>query len=156
MTSVHRDGLVIEPATIEDVPALSELLALLFAQEAEFKPDPEAHCRGLTQIINTPHLGLIYVARQHGMIVGTVNLLFTISTALGERVALLEDLVVLPASRGNGIGSALLAHASAVARQHSCARVTLITDADNFAAQELYKKHGFIKSNMKTMRLMLR
>jgi hypothetical protein len=31
----------VTPATEDDVPALSELLGVLFQQEAEFRPDPE-------------------------------------------------------------------------------------------------------------------
>ena len=34
-------------ATEDDVPALSELLGVLFGQEAEFRPDPERQSAGL-------------------------------------------------------------------------------------------------------------
>src|SRR4030065_1242636 len=98
----------ITPANTSDIPALCELLAILFSQEADFKPDHEAQSRGLARIIGNPEVGLIVVARQDSQVVGMVNLLYTVSTALGDRVALLEDMVVSPNARGSGVGSRLL------------------------------------------------
>jgi hypothetical protein len=80
----------ITPANASDIPALCELLALLFSQEADFKPDFDAQSRGLARIISNPEVGIILVARQGSQVLGMVNLLYTVSTALGDRVALLE------------------------------------------------------------------
>jgi GNAT superfamily N-acetyltransferase len=146
---------LVEPATDGDIPALCELLALLFAQEAEFAPDASAQRRGLAGIIGDPRIGSILVAREDGAAVGMVNLLFTVSTALGERVALLEDMVVAPAARGRGVGAELLAHAIAHARARGCRRITLLTDGANEAAQRFYARHGFAASGMLPMRLAL-
>jgi GNAT superfamily N-acetyltransferase len=145
-------------ATISDIPALCELLALLFSQEADFQPNSEAQRRGLVHILNNPDVGLILVARkdeQDEQIVGMVNLLFTFSTALGERVALLEDLIVLPNQRGSGVGSELLEKAIKTARLHDCHRITLLTDSTNEFAQQFYQKNGFSFSAMIPMRVSL-
>ncbi|MNY66030.1 putative phosphinothricin acetyltransferase YwnH [compost metagenome] len=77
------------------------------------------------------------------------------STALGARVALLEDMVVDTGARGTGIGSALLEQAIAHARDSGCRRITLLTDGDNAAAQRLYRRHGFGRSPMVPLRLAL-
>lgn len=138
-----------------DVPVLCALLGELFAQEAEFRPDPPAHARALQRIIDDPALGAILVARRGAAVVGMVNLLYTVSTALGERVALLEDMVVSAAARGGGIGSALLRAAIAHAGEAGCKRITLLTDPDNTAAQRFYSRHGFTHSNMRALRLHL-
>jgi GNAT superfamily N-acetyltransferase len=145
----------VEPARAADIPALATLLATLFAQEAEFRPDLDAHRRGLANIIGRPELGAILVAREQGAVVGMVNLLFTMSTALGARVALLEDMVVAPPARGRGVGAALLAQAIAHARAQGCRRITLLTDGVNEAAQRFYARHGFTASGMLPMRLAL-
>lgn len=139
-------------ATVSDTPALSALLSILFTQEAEFQPDTVAQQRGLNAILSDPALGEILVARQNGQIVGMVNVLYSISTALGARVALLEDMVVVPAMRGSGLGSQLLAAAIKHAKQRGCLRITLLTDADNYAAQAFYQKQGFEKSSMIPLR----
>ena len=147
--------MLIEKATAADVPALSDLLSVLFSQEAEFRPNAEAQQKGLAQIINNPDIGTVLVARQGNQVVAMVNLLFTISTALGERVALLEDMVVLPAGRGMGVGTRLISEAILFARAQGCKRITLLTDRSNEAAQRFYAKQGFVVSTMVPMRVSL-
>ncbi len=142
-------------ATASDIPALCELLALLFSQEADFQPDEEAQRRGLMRILTNPDIGLILVAREDEKIVGMVNLLFTISTALGQRVALLEDFIVAPTHRGHGIGSQLLTKTIEIARLNDCHRITLLSDLSNEAAQRFYRKHRFSFSAMIPMRVLL-
>lgn len=142
-------------AQAPDIPELCELLNFLFSQEAEFVPDDEAQTRGLARIISHPEIGVIIVARQGDKIAGMVNLLYTVSTALGERVALLEDMVVCPEARSSGVGSRLLEQAIEYARLNACKRITLLTDRDNESAQRFYQKHGFCLSPMLPLRLVL-
>ena len=84
-----------------------------------------------------------------------VSLLYTISTALGGRVALLEDMVIQQTHRNQGVGSALLKYALAMAQRQQVQRITLLTDADNTAAQRFYRRHGFQPSPMQPWRWML-
>jgi hypothetical protein len=48
----------ITPANTSDIPALCDLLGILFSQEADFKPNYEAQSRGLARIIRVQKLGL--------------------------------------------------------------------------------------------------
>ncbi|CUS41282.1 GCN5-related N-acetyltransferase [hydrothermal vent metagenome] len=82
-----------------------------------------------------------------------VNVLFTVSTALGARVAIFEDMIVSPEVRGSGVGSKLLEYAISSAQVCGCKRITLLTDSDNISAQRFYAKHGFEKSAMIPLRL---
>lgn len=152
----HSGMWVIDKASPEDIPALCELLSVLFEQEQEFVPDADAQRAGLLAILDDPKTGIILVAREGRRILAMVNLLFTVSTALGGRVALLEDMVVTPMVRGAGVGSALLRRAVALAHDAGCRRITLLTDADNVRAQRFYQQHGFVPSAMLPMRLLLR
>jgi len=142
-------------ANMADIPALCHLLNELFSQEAEFQADYAAQSRGLTRIIADPGIGHILVARQDGQVLGMVSLLYTVSTALGERVAWLEDMVVTDNARGTGVGSLLLAQAQELARNNACRRLTLLTDAENLDAQRFYRRQGFEVSTMVPMRLLL-
>jgi len=142
-------------ATLPDVPALATLLGELFSQETEFAPDVAAQRRGLARIISNPDVGIILVAKDGDTVLGMVNILFTISTALGERVAILEDMVVSARLRGSGIGRRLLDHAIAVARENDCKRITLLTDRTNQSAQRFYGRCGFVPSPMIPLRLAL-
>ena len=145
----------VSAATLDDVPQLCELLELLFSQEAEFAPDHALQAEGLRQILADPERGRILVLRDGSSLVGMASLLFTISTALGGRVAILEDMVVHPSARGGGAGSLLLQAAIDVARSSGCRRITLLTDHSNEAAQRFYQRHGFTLSSMVPLRLML-
>jgi GNAT superfamily N-acetyltransferase len=145
----------ISPATLSDIPQLCELLELLFSEETEFHPNRAAQSAGLRQIMESPDRGQILVLRNGTSVVGMVNLLFTISTALGGRVAILEDMVIHPAQRGKGDGSRLLQAAINFARSTECHRITLLTDRTNEAAQRFYRRHGFRVSAMIPLRLLL-
>ena len=73
----------IEPATLEDLPLMAELLAELFAAEPEFTADQAKQIRGLRLILEQPNRGRIFVLRNSSRIIGMINLLITISTAEG-------------------------------------------------------------------------
>ncbi len=138
----------IRTATIADIPALCPLLESLFTQEVEFQPNRTQQLQGLTAILENSQIGDILVAETESQVIGMVNLLYTVSTALGSRVALLEDLIVAPESRGQGVGSKLIEQAIALAKTKDCRRITLLTDIDNLAAHRFYHRHGFHSSSM--------
>ena len=139
----------IEPAKVADIPQLCILLDELFGQETEFTPDRELQEMGLSEILNDVSVGAILVARKESnKIIGMVNILYTISTALGGRVGILEDFVVLSKHRNCGIGSKLIIAAISFAKFMGCKRITLLTDDDNQDAHRFYIKNGFSRSSM--------
>src|SRR6266496_2115699 len=146
-------NVIIEPATEADLDELSEMLGELFTQESDFRPDKEKQLRGLRLIFEQPSRGRVFVLRREGAIVGMINLLFTISTAEGGFVIVLEDLVVHKEYQGKGYGSKLLQHAIDFAKQKNFLRVTLLTDRPENLAQEFFRHHGFVESSMIPMRL---
>src|SRR5438874_2756061 len=144
---------VIEPAIEEDLDELSDLLGELFSEESDFRPNKEKQLRGLRLIFEQPNRGRVFVLRCDHSIVGMINLLFTISTAEGGFVILLEDLVIHKEHQGHGYGSKLLQHAIDFAKQKNFLRVTLLTDRPENVAQEFFRRHGFVESSMIPMRL---
>jgi len=146
---------VIEQATIEDLPELVDLLYDLFSQEGDFVPDRAKQERGLRLILEQPSRGRIFVYRWNSIILGMVNLLFTISTAEGGFVVLLEDVIVHREYRGRGVGGQLLRHAIEYAKKKEFLRMTLLTDRLNAEGQEFFEKLGFFKSKMIPLRLPL-
>jgi N-acetylglutamate synthase-like GNAT family acetyltransferase len=149
------EKVVIEPATEADLDELSELLVELFAHEKDFRPNKEKQLRGLRLIFEQPNRGRVFVLRRDNVIVGMINLLFTISTAEGGFVVLLEDLVVHDKYRDHGYGSKLLDHAIEFAKQKHFLRITLLTDRPEMRSQAFFKRHGFVESSMMPMRLLL-
>jgi len=151
----EKENLVIEPATEADLDELSEMLGDLFAQEGDFRPDREKQLRGLRLIFEQPSRGRVFVLRRNGAIVGMINLLFTISTAEGGFVIVLEDLVIHKEYQGKGYGRKLLQHAIDFAKQKNFLRIALLTDRPENVAQEFFRHHGFVESSMIPMRLLV-
>ncbi|HEX8310803.1 MAG TPA: GNAT family N-acetyltransferase [Chthoniobacteraceae bacterium] len=143
----------IEQATLEDLPQLTDLLVDLFTQERDFQPDRNKQIRGLRLLLEQPNRGRIFVLRQNGTIYGMINLLFTISTAEGGFVVLLEDLIVHSEFRQRGFGDRLLRHGLDYAQKKDFLRVTLLTDRLNEQGARFFKAHGFQESAMMPMRL---
>src|SRR5690242_15110989 len=152
-TLTVSEKVVIEPATEADLDELSEMLGDLFSQESDFRPDKEKQLRGLRLIFEQPSRGRVFVLRRDGTIVGMINLLFTISTAEGGFVILLEDLVIHKEYQVKGYGSKLLQYAIDFAKQKNFLRITLLTDRPENVAQEFFRRHGFVESSMIPMRL---
>ena len=142
-------------AQAEDVEALAELLSILFQQEADFTPDIARQKWALQMIVTQPEVGQIFCATDGDEIVGMVSILFTVSTAEGGRAAWLEDMVVHPTKRGQGVGERLLQEAMTGAQLAGCSRITLLTDSTNDGAQRFYERAGFVRSQMVPFRIYL-
>lgn len=154
-TDPARSPVRVEPATIEDLPGLIELVADLMELQDDFTPDREAHDRGIRLILEEPSRGRIFVLRSDERIIGMVNLLFTISTALGGFVILLEDVIIHPDHRNQGYGTILLQHVIDFGRHKDFKRITLLTDRLGSGTQEFFQRHGFEFSRLIPMRLLL-
>lgn len=150
------EGLRIEPATLDDLPELTELLFELFSQEADFIPNREKEMRGLRLLLEQPSRGRIFVLRSPARIIGMINLLITISTAEGGFVLLLEDLIVHREYRRQGFGTQLLEYAIDFAKRKNFLRITLLTDKPNERLKHFFLKNGFVESDMIPMRMYFR
>jgi GNAT superfamily N-acetyltransferase len=138
----------------QQIEQILPLLAILFNQEAEFDFDAALSRQALLEIMANEDVGAILVAELDGKLVGMLTLLYTVSTALGGRVAILEDMVVAEQVRDKGVGQKLIAFAKQVALEKQCKRISLLTDADNTAAQRFYLRNGFFSSGMRVYRFL--
>jgi len=143
----------IEPATLEDLPQLTDLVMALLGIEEDFVPDREKQQHGIRLILEQPNRGRIFVLRTDHALIGMVNLLFTISTAEGGFVILMEDVIVHPMHRGQGYGSRLLKHTIQFAAEKKFKRITLLTDKISAESQRFFQKNGFHYSHMIPMRM---
>ena len=143
-----KSKLRVEPATLEDLPQLVALTMDLFAHSGDLRADSQV----LRLILEQPARGRIFVLRSDDAIFGMVNLLFTISTAMGGFVILMEDVIVHPIHRGHGYGTMLLEYVLDFARKKDFKRITLLTDKISADSQHFFKKMGFEYSSMIPMR----
>ncbi len=145
-------ALRVEPACLDDLPALVELTMDLFAHSGDLRADSRVQEHGLRLILEQPARGRIFVLRNDDAIFGMVNLLFTISTAMGGFVILMEDVIVHPKHRGRGYGTMLMEYVLAFARKKNFLRITLLTDKLSEDSQSFFAKMGFEYSSMIPMR----
>jgi len=149
----RSSNVIIEEAKHADVESMIDLLTILFSKEAEFVPNRRIQAQGLTPILEDEHVGKIFVLREGSRVIGMVSLLWSISTALGGKVAFLEDMILEPSFQGKGLGSQLITHAIDYAKKQKCKRITLLSDNDNTDAHRFYERFGFEHSSMLPMRL---
>lgn len=142
----------IEFATDDDLESMADLLTELFTLESDFKPDRDKQLAGLYLILENPTVGQLFVLRVDGQVAGMANALFTVSTAEGRRVVLLEDVIVSKNWRGRGLGRRLVAHVLKWAAANGLPRITLLSDKDNAPALAFYEHIGFEHSAMRVLR----
>lgn len=142
----------VEPACLDDLPALVELTMDLFAHSGDLRADSRVQEHGLQLILEQPSRGRIFVLRNNDAIFGMVNLLFTISTAMGGFVILMEDVIVHPKHRGRGYGAMLMDYVLDFAKKKNFRRITLLTDKMSDDSQKFFVKMGFDYSTMIPMR----
>ena len=86
---------------------------------------------------------------------GMANVLFTISSAMGGFVILLEDVIVHPDFRKLGYGTQLIEYVIDFAKRKDFLRITLLTDRISAESQRFFQKMDFVHSHMVPMRLTL-
>ena len=145
----------IEPATLDDLPQLVDMLMELFELEADFEPDRQKQEDGLRLVLEQPNRGRIFALRNDHSVIGMVNTLTTISTATGGFVLILEDFFIHPAHRSQGFGSKMLKYVMDYAKKKDFKRITLLTDKLSEESQRFFQDNGFSFSHMIPMRMYL-
>lgn len=135
-------AIVVRAARGGDLPALS---ALLIAQLRDHGNDlADADLVAATAgLLERPDRGQFLVAFDAETAVGFAALSYLWTLERGGRAAWLDELYVLPARRGAGIGAALLAAALAAARGAGAAAVDLEIEAGHERVAALYRRSGF-------------
>ncbi|XAS69140.1 GNAT family N-acetyltransferase [Micrococcaceae bacterium Sec5.7] len=146
---------VIRPATVEDVPAILQMIHEL----AIYEKEPDA-------VRNTPDMltGALFgpnpqvfahiAENAAGEVQGFALWFLNYSTWEGVHGIYLEDLYVTPDSRGEGHGKALLQHLAATAVERGYARVEWSVLNWNEPSIDFYKRLGaFAMEEWSTFRL---
>ncbi|NMP21718.1 GNAT family N-acetyltransferase [Sulfobacillus harzensis] len=135
--------MVIRAVTRADIP---DLVPLMLSYIVDFyeRPNPgsEAVTQLVAQLLEHPDSGIQFVADDQALLVGFATLYFTFSTLQAKRAAILNDLFVHPAHRGQKIGERLFQHCLDYVRSRGWAYMQWETARDNVVAQALYNKMG--------------
>jgi GNAT superfamily N-acetyltransferase len=106
-----------------------------------------------TALIENPAEGVQLIAREAGTPLGFATIYWTWQTLHAGRVGVLNDLFVVPASRGTGTGRALIEHCRRLCRERGVEKLVWETAPDNAVAQRLYDGIGAERSTWITYEL---
>jgi len=116
-----------------------KLLGILFSIETDFTINQGNQRRGLEMMLEEGTNRCVMVAELNQQIIGMCTAQILVSTAEGGIVGLIEDLVVVEAYRGKGIGKELLFIVESWAIAQGVSRLQLLADRNNTQALRFYK-----------------
>ena len=133
-------------ATASDLGPIHGLLLAQFREHEIELPGGQLR-QAIAAMFDDDGLGFFLVARDGGRdgdeAVGLAAVSFAWTLEHAGRSAWLDELYVLPARRGQGIGTGLLREAVRQARASGCAAIDLEVDRDHRRAEALYRREGF-------------
>jgi GNAT superfamily N-acetyltransferase len=91
---------------------------------------------------------VIFLASEGGHAVGFAQLYPSFSSLSMSPTWILNDLFVLPAARGNGVGTALLEQCKILATETGAKELSLETMKTNLTAQRLYEACGWKRDEL--------
>ncbi|MFZ5890708.1 MAG: GNAT family N-acetyltransferase [Myxococcota bacterium] len=111
-------------------------------KEHSIELSSDALTRAILGPLEQPSRGTFFLA-EDGECVGLAYLAYTWTLEHAGRSAWLEELYVVPARRGQGIGTRLLREALAHAAKLDCCAIDLEIESGHERAGQLYAREGF-------------
>ncbi|MFI5759515.1 GNAT family N-acetyltransferase [Streptomyces sp. NPDC051563] len=142
-------GLLIRPATEEDLPAIVAMLADdPLGATRESPDDLTPYTAALKRLTEDPHQHVVVAVRE-GRVVGTLQL--TIVPGLsrkGSTRSIVEGVRVHADERGSGLGTRFIEWAIERSRTENCSLVQLTSDVTRTDAHRFYERLGFTASHV--------
>ena len=132
-------------SVVDGEATLGRLLPLMraYCDFYSVEPSDAALLRMAGALIADPtHEGVQLIATVEGVAAGFATLFWSWETTISGRVGVMNDLFVVPAFRGHGVGSGLIEACLERCRDHGAIRMIWQTALDNHAAQAVYDRVG--------------
>jgi ribosomal protein S18 acetylase RimI-like enzyme len=140
-----RTVVTVRTARPEDMGQMVGLLRLLFTIEEDFSFDAVRQRQGLDLLVHDKRACVLVAASPPPaeQVIGMCTGQLVISTAEGGLSLLVEDVVVLPEHRGQGVGRALIRGLTTWAKARGVTRMQLLADRNNQPALAFYDRLGW-------------
>ena len=135
----------IEIGTVSTEAEVERLLPLMRAYCDFYRvrpPDAALLSMSRSLIADPTREGVQLIATRGDRDLGFATLFWSWETTTAGRVGVMNDLYVIAASRGRGVGSALIKACLERCRDHGAVRMIWQTAVDNLAAQAVYDHVG--------------
>jgi ribosomal protein S18 acetylase RimI-like enzyme len=130
-------------ATSADLEAVLALHRDFFAEDGYAFREEESRAN-LARLLEDSSLGRVFVLDDGGRVVGYLVLTFGFSLEFHGRNAVVDELYIAPAHRGQGLGTQALAAAEGACRELGVRAVHLVVERYKAEAQALYRRVGFV------------
>ena len=123
----------------------SELLNLMraFCREDGHEFVATTAERGLVQLERSDALARLWLIRRSGEIIGYLCVTLGFSLEVGGADFIIDELFVVPAARGAGVGTCALDFAERESRALGAERILLEVEFANQRARQLYEARGY-------------
>ena len=147
MNELHEttggETITVRLAAPSDRDALLALIAAYHAFE-QIPHDADATARAIAPLLAQTDAGRIWLIEEGGQTVGYVALCFGYSIEFGGRDAFVDEMFLVEAARGRGLGKSALDRVADAARDLGVKALHLEVARANTRAQRLYSRLGFV------------
>jgi len=129
---------------------LDEVLPLIRAYQSFYKVkeiDEQNNKLFFSQFGENSDKGCLFAYRKEGQLIAFATVYFSYSSTITAKVAVMNDLFTIEASRGQGVAVALIKHCANYGQSKGAIRLQWVTAPDNKVAQSVYKALGAAQSS---------
>lgn len=137
----------IRPATIEDAETIVRFNIDMALESENLSLDPEKVLKGVKKSLSDPSMGRMYVAHRGDEILGQIRVTLEWSDWNNGQYWWIQNVYVVPSARRQGIYRALHHYVKNLAEQEGACSLQLYVDANNTAAQAVYKNLNMAESH---------
>jgi ribosomal protein S18 acetylase RimI-like enzyme len=133
----------IRPATLNDLAALLDLMVAF--NEAELIPWQRSRGEAAVRtLLSDENIGLVELIEENGRVVGYFIITWGYDLEWYGRDAVLTELFLTEAARGQGLGTFALREAERLAASRGARALHLLVREENAHARRLYASSGFV------------
>ena len=137
----------IRPATAEDTETIVQFNIEMALESENLCLEPEKIRRGVQESLSNPSMGRYYLAHRADEILGQIRVTLEWSDWNNAYYWWIQNVYVVPSVRKQGIYKALHHHVKNLAEQAGACGLQLYVDAQNEAAQAVYKNLNMAQSH---------
>ena len=137
----------IRPATNTDAEKIVQFNVDMALESENQRLEPEKIHQGVQKSLSEPSIGRYYLAHRGDEILGQIRVTLEWSDWNNAHYWWIQNVYVVPSERKQGIYSALHHHVKNLAKQAGACGLLLYVDAQNRAAQAVYKNLNMAQSH---------
>lgn len=150
MPAVHS----MRKASLIDVQQLVKMMAEFYS-DSPYVLNPQRATDAFAGLLADERLGHVWFIQSNSEDVGYVVVTLCHSMTFGGMAGVVDDFFIRPAFRGAGLGKAAMEEVRRYCASHGVRAILVETGRDNVAALTVYRRAGFVDTDLVHLRLEL-